>query len=471
MTSLTLNWLSATKLTKLFKSGDASPVDAARACLAQIAAIDDKINAMSLVDEKTTLKQARASERRWHKKANIGPLDGVPLLIKDLLLVKGWPTLRGSKTVSPDQPWEHDAPSVARLREAGCVFMGMTTTPEFGWKGVTDSLLNGITRNPWDLSKTPGGSSGGSAAGLAAGYAPLALGTDGGGSIRIPAGFTGVYGLKPSFGRVPAWPLSPFGTVAHIGPMTRHVEDAALMMDELTKPDARDWHSLPYDAVDYAHKLKRDVKDMVFAYSPKLGFDVAVEDDVARLVKQAVIKLRKAGAKVVEIDPGFKDPAATFRTVWWLGVRGAFGHLPAEKLALLEPALRDVVAQSKAISIDEMIAATKARGELGSQMRQFMENYDALLTPTLPITAFEAGQLQPGNPDPHGKWVNWTPFSYPFNLTQQPAASVPIGLAKNALPVGLHIVGRMFEDKKVLKISAAVEAAHKFHAQKPPLFV
>ncbi len=471
MTSSNLNWLSATKLTKLFKSGTASPVDVARAALAQIAAHDGKINAMSLVDEKATLKQARASERRWNKKEPIGPLDGVPLLIKDLLLVKGWPTLRGSKTVFRDQAWDHDAPSVARLREAGTVFMGMTTTPEFGWKGVTDSLLTGITRNPWDLTKTPGGSSGGSSAGLAAGYAALALGTDGGGSIRIPAGFSGVYGLKPSFGRVPAWPLSPFGTVAHIGPMTRHVEDAALMMDEIAKPDARDWHSLPYDAIEYAHKLKRDVSDMVFAYSPQLGFDVEVEDDVARLVKAAVARLRKAGAKVVEVDPGFKDPAATFRTIWWLGVRGAFGHLPEEKLALLEPALRDVVEQSKAISIDEMIAATKARGELGSQMRQFMEKYDALLTPTLPITAFTAGQLQPGDADPHGKWVNWTPFSYPFNLTQQPAASVPVGLARNGLPVGLHIVGRMFEDKKVLQISAAVEAVAEFHNHTPPHFV
>ena len=459
MTSSDLHWLSATQLTKLFKRGEASPVDVARACLAQIAALDGKINAMSLVDEKTTLKQARASERRWHKKANIGPLDGVPLLIKDLLLVNGWPTSRGSKTVNVNQDWLYDAPSVARLREAGTVFMGLTTTPEFGWKGVTDSPLTGITRNPWNLDKTPGGSSGGSAAGLAAGYAPLALGTDGGGSIRIPASFTGVYGLKPSFGRVPAWPLSPFGTVAHIGPMTRHVEDAALMMDEISKPDARDWHSLPYDAVDYAHKLKTDLKDMVFAYSPKLGFDVAVEGDVARLVKSAVAKLRKAGAKIVEIDPGFKDPAATFRTVWWLGVRAAFGHLGEDKLALLEPALRDVVEQSKAISIDEMIAATKARGELGSQMRQFMEKYDALLLPTMPITAFEAGRLQPGDPDNKGKWVNWTPLTYPFNLTQQPAASVPCGIAANGLPVGLQIVGRMFEDRKVLRISAAVENA------------
>ncbi|MDE2385544.1 MAG: amidase [Alphaproteobacteria bacterium] len=454
-----LNWLSATKLAKLFKAGKASPVEVAKACLAQVARQDGKVNAMSLVDEKTALSLARASEKRWRKGEARGPLDGVPLLIKDILLVKGWPTLRGSKTVDRNQAWEHDAPSVARLREAGTVFLGMTTTPEFGWKGVTDSPLTGITRNPWNLAKTPGGSSGGSSAGLAAGYAPLALGTDGGGSVRIPAGFTGVYGLKPSFGRVPAWPLSPFGTVAHIGPMTRSVGDSALMLNAMAQPDARDWHALPFDDADYVKKLGNGVKGMRFAYSPKLGFDVAVEPDVARLVKAAVATLREAGAKVVEVDPGFADPAATFRTIWWMGVRGAFGALPATKLALLEPALREVFEQSKAITVEEILEATKQRGLLGSQMRQFMEGYDALLTPTLPITAFDAGKLQPGDAALTDKWVNWTPFSYPFNLTQQPAASVPCGLAGNGLPVGLQIVGRMFEDKKVLRISAAVEKA------------
>jgi aspartyl-tRNA(Asn)/glutamyl-tRNA(Gln) amidotransferase subunit A len=189
----------------------------------------------------------------------------------------------------------------------------------------------------------------------------------------------------------------------------------------------------------------------------------------SRLVKKAVAALKKAGAKVVEIDPGFADPAATFRTVWWLGVRAAFSQLGAEKLDLLEPALRDVFEQSKSIMVDEMLEATKQRGLLGSQMRQFMESYDALLTPTLPITAFEAGQLQPGSLETSGKWVNWTPFTYPFNLTQQPAASVPCGLAGNGMPVGLQIVGRMFEDRKVLRISAAVEEALGLGAMRAPL--
>ncbi len=463
-----LNYMSATKLAKLFAKRKASPVEVAKACFAHIEKHDSKFNIMCHVDRKTTLKQALKSENRWQKGEELGPLDGIPVLIKDILLTKGWPTLRGSKTVDPAQKWKEDAPSVARLREAGSVFMGLCTTPEFGWKGVTDSPLTGITRNPWDATKTPGGSSGGSSAGLAAGFAPLALGTDGGGSIRIPAGFTGVFGLKPSFGRVPAWPLSPFGTVAHIGPMTRNVADAAHMLNVISKPDARDWHSLPYDDVDYSAKLAKGVKGMTFAYSATLGY-VSVDPEVAKLVKSAVNVLRKLGAKVVNIDPGFQDPAETFRVLWWTGARTALAHLPPEKLALLEPALADVVAQSRAITVDQLIEANKNRGALGSHMRQFMEGFDALLTPTLPIAAFEAGKLQPTDADHKGKWVNWTPFSYPFNLTQQPAASVPCGFTKAGLPVGLHVVGRMFEDARVLRICAAYEQAAEFANKYPQL--
>ena len=464
-----LNWHSATKLNRLFAKGKASPVEVAKACLAQIKRHDAVVNAMCLVDEKTTLNMARAAEKRWRDGAPLSPLDGVPLLIKDILLVKGWPTLRGSKTVEPNQDWKEDAPTVARLREAGTVFLGMTTTPEFGWKGVTDSPLTGVTRNPWDLTKTSGGSSGGSSAALAAGYGPLAIGTDGGGSIRVPAGFTGVFGLKPSFGRVPAWPLSPFGTVAHIGPMTRHVEDAAYMMNEMAKPDARDWFGLPYDETDYAAKLEKPIKGMRIAYSATLGY-VKVNPEVAKLVEAAVEVLRKLGAKIIEIDPGFADPAAMFRTLWWSGAKAALGHLPPEKLALLDPALADVVQQSRSITIDDLQDANKQRGALGSQMRQFMQPYDALLTPTLPIAAFESGKLQPADPDDKGKWVNWTPFTYPFNLTQQPAASVPCGFTKAGLPVGLQVVGRMFEDAHVLRICAAFEAAAQISKSRPPGF-
>ncbi|QIG46390.1 amidase [Nordella sp. HKS 07] len=462
-----LNWLSATQLVKSYKKRKLSPVEVTRACLAQIARHDGAINAMCLVDEKSALKQAKASEARWHKGKPLGAVDGVPALVKDLILVKGWPTLRGSKTIERDQAWNQDGPAVARLREEGAVLLGLTTTPEFGWKGVTDSPLTGITRNPWDVTKTPGGSSGGSSAAVAAGYAPLALGTDGGGSIRIPAGFSGIFGHKPSFGRVPAWPLSPFGTVAHTGPMTRRVADAALMMNVIAKPDARDWHSLPYDGRDYVKQLSKGIKGLRIAFSPALGH-AEVDPEVAQAVDKAVKVLRSLGARIDKVDPGFDDPGPIFRVLWWSGARALLGRLPAEKLALLDPGLADVVKQSMQITPEDYFDAVKARGALGTQMRQFMQKYDLLVTPTLPIPAFEAGKLSPAD-DGTGKWVNWTPFSYPFNLTQQPAASVPCGFTKAGLPIGLHIIGRMFDDDGVLRAAEAYEAATDWHKQRPAL--
>ncbi len=463
-----LNWLNARNLAKAYGKRQISPVEVAKACLAQMASHESAINAMALIDEKTSLAMARASERRWSKGKQLGPLDGVPLLIKDLLLVKGWPTLRGSRIVDRAGPWELDAPAVARLREAGCVFTGLTTTPEFGWKGVTDSPRTGITRNPWNVTLTPGGSSGGSAAALAAGYGPLAIGTDGGGSIRIPAGFTGTFGLKPSFGRVPAWPLSPFGTVAHTGPMTRSVADAGLMLNEMAKPDNRDWFSLPYVPADFS-KPAKSLKGLRVAFSPDLGY-VDVSPEIAKLVKSAVGKLKQLGAKVTVVDPGFADPAPIFRVLWWSAAGNMLGGLPAEKMAALDPALADVVQQAKSITVQDIFEATKARGQLGIQMRLFMEKFDVLVTPTLPIAAFKAGLLQPDDPDSDGKWVNWTPFTYPFNLTQQPAASVPCGFTKSGLPVGLNVVGKMFDDAMVMKVCAAYEAATDFCLQRPKGF-
>jgi aspartyl-tRNA(Asn)/glutamyl-tRNA(Gln) amidotransferase subunit A len=464
-----LHWKTAAQLVKGYAKKKFSPVEVARACLAQVERHERSLNAMVEIRGDEAIAMAKASEKRWHKGEPQGPVDGVPTLIKDLLLVRGWPTLRGSKTVSPDQAWDQDAPSVARLRECGAVFLGSTTTPEFGWKGVTDSPLTGITRNPWNVTRTPGGSSGGSSAAAAAGYAPLTLGTDGGGSIRIPAGFSGIFGLKPSFGRVPAWPLSPFGTVAHVGPMTRTVEDACLMMNVISQPDARDWHSLPYDETDYLEKLGKGVKGLRIAFSPTLGY-VKVDTDIAKLVDKAASVLADLGAKVEMVDPGFEDPAHCFRILWWSGARALLGALSAEKKKLLDPALADVVEQSMSIGLDDYLGAVKERGALGTRMRQFMENYDLLITPTLPIPAFEAGKLAPDDPDKTGKWVNWTPFSYPFNLTQQPAASVPCGFTSDGLPAGLHIIGRMFDDRTVLRAAQAYQTATDWHERHPSGF-
>jgi aspartyl-tRNA(Asn)/glutamyl-tRNA(Gln) amidotransferase subunit A len=461
-----LHWLSVSQLTRGYRSKRFSPLEATRAVLAQLAAKNSAINAMCLVDEKAALKSARASERRWLKGSALSDVDGVPALIKDLILTKGWPTLRGSRTVDKDQPWTEDGPATARLREHGAVLLGKTTTPEFGWKGVTDSPLSGITRNPWDLSKTPGGSSGGSAAAVASGFAPLSLGTDGGGSIRIPAGFTGIFGFKPSFGRVPAYPLSPFGTVAHVGPMTRTVEDAAIMMNVIAKPDPRDWHALPYAEHDFAKALRGGLKGLRVAFSPRLGGH-EVDGEVAALVQAAVGTLEELGATVDETDPQIGDAAGVFRILWWSGARNLLAGLPESKRELLDAGLADVLGQSMSISLDQYFAAQRERGALGSRMRLFMQRFDLLVTPSLPIPAFQAGILAP-DMDTTSKWVDWTPFSYPFNLTQQPAASVPCGFTKDGLPAGLQIVGRMFDDWTVLRAANAYERAHQWKKRRPP---
>src|SRR5687768_14489133 len=279
--------LTATELVDAFRRKTLSPVDVTAAVLKRIEALNPALNAFNLVAAEEAVQHAKAAEARWMRGQPKGLLDGVPVSIKDIILTRGWPTLRGSRAVDAKGPWNDDAPATARLREHGAVLVGKTTTPEFGWKGVCDSPLTGITRNPWNTAKTPGGSSGGAAAAVAAGMAPLAVGTDGGGSIRIPCSFTGLFGIKPSFGRVPAWPLSPFGTVAHVGPMTRSVADAALLLNVLSQPDARDWHALPYEPRDYRMGLEDGVQQLRIAFSANLGY-AKVDAEVAKIVSDAV---------------------------------------------------------------------------------------------------------------------------------------------------------------------------------------
>src|SRR5450759_742755 len=281
--SAELAYTSATELVRRYRAKQLSPVEVTQAVLARMRELNPMLNAFCLIDEAGALASARASEARWMKSAPLGCVDGVPASIKDLILTRGWPTLRGSKTVDRDGPWLEDGPATARLRENGAVLLGKTCTPEFGWKGVTDSALTGITRNPWNTDCTPGGSSGGGSAQVAAGMGPLAVGTDGGGSIRIPCEFAGVSGIKPSFGRVPAWPLSPFGTVAHVGPMARTAADCALMLNVLAQPDPRDWTALPYAGIDWTQGLDAGVKSLRIAYSPRLGYVKHVQVEVCLL--------------------------------------------------------------------------------------------------------------------------------------------------------------------------------------------
>jgi aspartyl-tRNA(Asn)/glutamyl-tRNA(Gln) amidotransferase subunit A len=461
--------MSAAELSAAYKTKELSPVEVTIALLGRIEALDAEVNAFCLIDRDATLNQAEASEERWLAGAPLSPLDGVPVAVKDLLVTKGWPTRRGSLTVDPKGPWLEDAPTVARLKEAGAVMLGKTTTPEFGWKGSTDSPLTGITRNPWNKDKTPGGSSGGSSAALAARFAPLALGTDGGGSIRIPASFTATYGLKPSFGRVAAYPLSPFGTVAHVGPMTRTVRDAAMMMNVIAKPDPRDWFCLVDEGIDYTARLTESMKGKRIAFSPRLGWVTRILPEIETLVADAVKRFEKMGAIVERADPPMANPSDTFQKIWWSGAGYLLGDYPEEQKAKLDPGLRRMAEQGLKFSKKEFQVANSERGVYGSQMRQFMANYDFLITPSIATTPFNVGQLSPLDDDSKA-WMAWTPFSFPFNLTQQPAASINCGFSSDGLPVGLQIVGDMFDDAGVLAASAAYEAADPHYTKVPKGF-
>ena len=459
--------LNAADLSAGFAAKEFSPVEVTKALLARIESLDKSINAFCLLDETATLAQAQASQVRWQKSAPLSALDGVPVAIKDLLLTKGWPTLRGSKVIDPQQTWNDDAPAVARLREAGAVLLGKTTTPEYGWKGVTDSPLTGITSNPWDLSKTPGGSSGGSAAALAARLAPLAIGTDGGGSIRIPASFSGVFGLKPTYGRVPAYPPSPFGTLAHIGPMSRDVTGSAMLLDVISASDARDPFGLPPAQDSFAAKLDDGVRGKRIAFSPAMGFAKNVDSEVAALAAAAARKFESLGAVVEAVDPPLMeggDPRTDFRILWWAGAGFALGEYPEAKKALLDPGLKAMVEEGVAIPLRRYQHAAMARTTYASAMRQFMTRFDFVLTPAVAIPAFAVDRLSPHDNE---SWLDWTPFSVPFNLTQQPAASVPCGFTRAGLPVGLQIAGRMYDDAGVLAAARAYEWAAP-HFEKAP---
>jgi aspartyl-tRNA(Asn)/glutamyl-tRNA(Gln) amidotransferase subunit A len=448
--------LTAAELVDAFRKKTLSPVEVTAAVLKRIEALNPVLNAFNLVSE-SALTEAKASEARWRAGQPKGLLDGVPVSIKDLLLTKGWPTLRGSKTIDPKGPWNDDAPATARLREHGAVLLGKTTTPEFGWKGVTDSPLTGITRNPWNNAKTPGGSSGGAAAAVAAGMGPLAVGTDGGGSIRIPCAFTGIFGIKASFGRVPAWPLSPFGTVAHVGPMTRSVADAALMLNVLALPDARDWHALPYEPRDWRTGLDQGVADLRIAYSPDLGY-AKVDKEIKEIVSKAVKVFEDLGAKVEEKNPGFEDPAPLFMAHWFSGAAFLLKGIPKDKHELIDAGLREMAAQGENVSAHDILDAQMKRGALGTHMNLFHRDYDLLVTPTLSIPAFDAGK-EVADKMLQSRWTDWTPFTFPFNLTQQPAASIPCGLTAAGLPVGLHLVGPKYADALVLRAARAFETA------------
>ncbi|NBF12559.1 amidase [Pseudomonas sp. Fl4BN1] len=458
--------MSGVELLGHYRDKRLSPVEVTEDALARIERFNPQVNAYCHVDAQGALDAARASEQRWLKGQPCGALDGLPASIKDLTLTRGMPTRKGSKTTSAEGPWEVDAPFCEFMRTAGAVLLGKTTTPEFGWKGVTDNPLYGITRNPWNTRLTAGGSSGGAAAAASLNLGVLHQGSDAGGSIRIPCAFTGTFGIKPSFGYVPQWPASAMNILSHLGPMTRTVDDAVLMLQTVARPDARDGLiGAPRNTPWLPHST--DLTGLRIAYSADFGY-VQVDPQVARVVALAVERLAQLGAQVEQVDPGFSDPLEMFNTLWFAGAARLAGQLSPSQRALLDPGLLRIAERGERISLTQYSLALEARAALVARMAAFHERYDLLVSPMLPLTAFAAGHNVPPGSGME-EWMEWTPFSYPFNLTQQPAASVPCGLADNGLPVGLHVVGPRFADHQVLRLCRAYEQAFANHHPQAPI--
>jgi aspartyl-tRNA(Asn)/glutamyl-tRNA(Gln) amidotransferase subunit A len=450
-------FMPASRLLALYRGRQLSPVEVVEHTLRRLESYESAINAFVLYDPETALAMARASEARWQKGKPQGLLDGVPVALKDTVLTKGWPRLVGSRTIAPDQSWDEDSPVTARLRSEGAVFFGKTTTPEFGWKPVTDSPLTGITRNPWDLERTPGGSSGGSAAAVLAGICPLAVGTDAGGSIRIPAAFCGIVGLKPTFGRVAVYPPSAFGDVAHVGPMARTVDDTALMLDASKGPDSRDWHSLPDDGVAYRSRVREgSLKGKHIALSPTLGF---AEPDwaVRSAVERAAQVFANLGATIELADPFGESPLPVFQTLALGAFWGLLRAQTPEAVTLMDPGLVALCRRGEAVTQEEYVGAIAQRAALGQGLRQFFDRFDLLLSPTMPIPAAYADPRDDDMPNPNN-FTSWTPYTAPFNLTKNPSCSIPCGFA-DGLPIGLMVTGQLYDDLGVLQACRAYEEA------------
>ena len=452
--------LTAAQCRAAFANKTLSPRNLLEAVLTRLEACEPMVNAFVLVDRDAARAAALASEKRWAAGAPLGPADGLIATIKDNIALAGYPMRRGSLT-TPDTIFEHDAPIAARLREAGAIILGKTTLPEFGWKGCGDSPQHGITRNPWSLNHTSGGSSAGAAVSAALGLGHFHVGTDGAGSIRIPAAFCGVFGIKPSFGRVPAWPASPFNVVAHLGPITRTVADGALMLSIIGQPDARDNLALISACPDYTDGLESGIAGRRIAWSPRLDRDVPVDPDVAEACARAAKLFESLGAHVEEVDPPLPDTQAMMDVMWKAGAGYVLSTIDPTKTGLCDPGFLAEATAGARLPASAYIGAFSARAALAHTMHMFHQRFDLLLSPQMPTGAIPAGRIVPPG-GPYKEWMDWSPFTYPFNLTQQPACSVPCGLTRDGLPIGLQIVGPMHADALVLRAAFAFEQAQPF---------
>jgi aspartyl-tRNA(Asn)/glutamyl-tRNA(Gln) amidotransferase subunit A len=462
-------WQSALELASLIRTKQVSSVEVTEAILRRIEALNPRLNVFCLVTADVARAAAREAEIAVTKGEPIGRLHGVPVSVKDVIFTRGIRTTGGSRLFEELSP-EEDAIAVGRLKAGGGVLLGKTNTSEFGHKAVTDNPLFGVTRNPWNLEWTPGGSSGGGAAAVAAGLGPLALGSDGGGSVRIPAAFCNVFGFKPSYGRVPHHQGFPgWDHVSHLGPITRTVQDAAAMLDVIAGGDDRDRHSLPPEPGSYLETCETGVKGLHVAWTPDLGY-ARVEPDVLALCENAAAEFESLGCHVEVVNPGWENPEEAFGILIAAQFYAAYSdHLPHSEPAM-DRTLVKLIRKGGGISAREYVQALGRVNTYWQEAQTFLARFDLLLTPTTAVPPFAADAPPPREIE--GERVTplgWMPFTYPFNLTGQPAASVPAGFTDDGRPVGLQIIGRRHADRAVLAAARAYEQACPWSERRPAL--
>ena len=455
--------MSAEALLSLYASRELSPIEALAAVTERVMRLNPRLNAFAVMNRQAIVA-AGESEARWNAGRPIGILDGVPCTVKDLLDMAGFPTRRGSRLTDP-APVKDDAPAVMGLKAAGAVIIGKTTTTEFGWKTPGDNPLHGITRNPWNTDYTPGGSSSGAGAAGAAGFGPLHIGTDAGGSVRIPAAWCGLVGLKPTYGRIPQWPAGAFAAVACAGPMTRTVRDNALMFSAMARYDFRDPFCLPDDDRDWRDGIEAGVAGLRVGVLSNPGFAAPIDAAGVAAVERAALLLADAGARIESLDTNFPDiglpdTSGVFGRVWGVALARLVASFPEDKRHLLDPGLLEVAAAEGGMSAMEFLGADALRATAGHAMARLHQRYDLVLCPTVPHGPLLADAPTENPVD--SLWQHWAPWTFMFNLTRQPAISVPMGLGENGLPLSVQIAAAQFRDDLVFRAARAIEIAQPF---------
>ncbi len=466
MTDSSLHYLPATELVNRVRNKSLSPVELMRATIARAEALNPQLNAICTATYDAALDRARAAEAIVMRGEKLPPLHGIPTTIKDLALTRGVRTMAGSHVFADRVP-EVDHAHVERMRSAGMISIGKTTVSEFGWSGVSNSPLTGITHNPWKHGMNAGASSAGAAVCAAAGIGPVHQGSDGAGSIRMPAAFCGVYGIKPSHGRVPYYPMPQNGLISHVGPISRTVADSALMLQAIAGPDDRDMTSIDAPPEDYLGRLDEGIAGLKVAYSPDLGY-LKVDDEVALPVRASLKAFEQAGCVVEEVDPGWGDPTQMEHCLFSVTLATMYGDFEKQWGERMDPGLVAMIHYGRQFSAEAYGRAAGERLVYYDKVRAFFERYDFLVTPSLSVAAFPADRLIPEHWEQHEwDWLSWTGFSYPFNLTWLPAATCPCGFTESGLPVGLQIVAGRNQDLRVLQASRAFELAQPWERHRP----